>query len=70
MSRFIPLVTGLALASAITIKFRDTVIKDHKNIHQQLNSAKSTLDNAVDTTSKKVSTSERYLSDRLVPSGT
>ena len=74
MPRFISLVTGLAVATAATYKLREHLVNDQDNIQSRLESAKSTLEQAVSeqTYSKPsayLSDSQRYVSDRLVPSG-
>ncbi|KAI8368397.1 hypothetical protein EDC96DRAFT_138822 [Choanephora cucurbitarum] len=74
MPRFISLVTGLAVATAATYKLREHLVNDQDNIQSRLENAKSTLEQAVSeqTYSKPsayLSDSQRYVSDRLVPSG-
>lgn len=71
MPRFIPLVAGIALATLVTVKVRDTVSKDQNDIQQRLDNVKSTLNRAVAPSVAKnyVSNSQKYVSDRLIPSG-
>ncbi|KAI8335603.1 hypothetical protein BD560DRAFT_451094 [Blakeslea trispora] len=74
MPRFISLVTGLAVATAVTYKLREHLVEDQDNIKNRLESAKSSLEQAVEQTSSYsrpsayLSDSQRYVSDRLVPS--
>ncbi|CEG63191.1 hypothetical protein CU097_007281 [Rhizopus azygosporus] len=70
MPRFIPLVAGIALATLVTVKVRDTVSKDQNDIQQRLDNVKSTLNRAVAPSVAKnyVSNSQKYVSDRLIPS--
>lgn len=74
MPRFVPLVTGLAVASAITYKFKNDLLQDQNDIKTRLNDAKSTLDKAViepafGSSRSYLSDSQKYVSNRLVPSG-
>lgn len=74
MPRLIPLLAGLAAATAVTYKFRDHLKNDQNNIAGRLENAKATLQNAVTTEINKtptyISDSQKYVSNRLVPSGT
>lgn len=74
MPRFLPLVTGLAVATAITYKFKNDLLQDQNDIKTRLEDAKSTLDKAVIETTfgsskNYLSDSQKYVSNRLVPSG-
>jgi uncharacterized membrane-anchored protein YhcB (DUF1043 family) len=75
MPRFVPLLAGLAVAGAVTYKFKNELLQDQSNIKHRLNSAKSTLERAVTEEEKYVreasylTDSQKYVSDRLVPSG-
>lgn len=74
MPRFVPLFTGLALAGAITYKFRNDLLQDQIDIKHRLQDAKSTLEKAVTTEptynrTSYLSDSQKYVSNRLVPSG-
>lgn len=74
MPRFVPLLTGLVLASAVTYKFRDELLKDQNKIKSGVQDAKTTLENAVteqqfQKTSSYLTDSQKYVSNRLVPSG-
>lgn len=74
MPRFVPLLTGLVLASAVTYKFRDELLKDQGKIKSRVQDAKTTLENAVteeqfNKTTSYLSDSQKYVSHRLVPSG-
>jgi hypothetical protein len=75
MPRLAPLFTGLALAGAITYKFRNDLLQDQNDIKHRLQDAKSTLEKAVTTeptynrTPSYLSDSQKYVSNRLVPSG-
>lgn len=74
MPRFLPLVTGLAVASAITYKFKNDLLQDQDDIKTRLEDAKSTLDKAVieptfGSSRSYLSDSQKYVSNRLVPSG-
>ncbi|KAG1090286.1 hypothetical protein G6F42_019738 [Rhizopus arrhizus] len=73
MPRFVPLVTGLAVASAITYKFKNDLLQDQNDIKTRLNDAKSTLDKAVieptfGSSRSYLSDSQIFVSNRLVPS--
>lgn len=74
MPRFFPLATGLAVASAITYKFKNDLLQDQNDIKTRLEDAKSTLDKAVieptfGSSRSYLSDSQKYVSNRLVPSG-
>lgn len=74
MPRVLPLVTGLAVATAVTYKFKNDLLQDQNNIKNRLNEAKSTLEKAVTEEEYKrgpsyLSDSQKYVNDRLVPSG-
>ncbi|KAI8062001.1 hypothetical protein BDF21DRAFT_428937 [Thamnidium elegans] len=74
MPRIVPLLSGLALATAVTYKFRNDLVKDQGDIKSRLNQAKSTLERAVTEESytrgpSYLIDSQKYVSDRLVPSG-
>lgn len=74
MPRIVPLLSGLALATAVTYKFRNDLENDQSNIKSRLNSAKSTLERAVTEEQfnrgpSYLTDSQKYVSDRLVPSG-
>jgi predicted DNA-binding ArsR family transcriptional regulator len=74
MPRLVPLLAGLAAATAVTYKFSDRLKTDQNNITGRLENAKTTLENAVTTELNKTPTylsdSQKYVSNRLVPSGT
>lgn len=74
MPRIVPLLSGLALATAVTYKFGNDLQKDQNNIKSRLSSAKSTLEKAVTEEPYSrgpsyLTDSQKYVSDRLVPSG-
>ncbi|KAI8891136.1 hypothetical protein K501DRAFT_327803 [Backusella circina FSU 941] len=72
MPRLVPLLAGLAAATAVTYKFSDRLKTDQNNITGRLENAKTTLENAVTTELNKTPTylsdSQKYVSNRLVPS--
>ncbi|KAI7886888.1 uncharacterized protein EV154DRAFT_427349 [Mucor mucedo] len=75
MPRLVPLLSGLALATAITYKVGNDLQKDQSEIKNRLNSAKNTLERAVAEEQYSrgpsyLTDSQKYVSDRLVPSGT
>ncbi|CEP12366.1 hypothetical protein [Parasitella parasitica] len=73
MPRFVPLLTGLAVAAAITYKFKNDLLQDQNDIKTRLEDAKSTLEKAVidptfGSSRSYLSNSQKYVSNRLVPS--
>ncbi|KAI8637310.1 hypothetical protein BD408DRAFT_424741 [Parasitella parasitica] len=73
MPRFVPLLTGLAAATAITYKFKSDLSQDQNDIKTRLEDAKSTLEKAVidptfGSSRSYISDSQKYMSNRLVPS--
>ncbi|KAI9480323.1 MAG: hypothetical protein EXX96DRAFT_176531 [Benjaminiella poitrasii] len=78
MPRLMPLVAGLTLAAAITYKFKTDLLNDQRNIKNRVEDVKTTLGKAViepgkatgyTTSSSYLSDSQKYISNRLVPSG-
>jgi hypothetical protein len=74
MPGVVPLLTGLAVAGAVTYKFRSGLLQDQNDIKNRVNQAKSTLERAVTEEQYSrgpsyMSDSQKYVSDRLVPSG-
>ncbi|KAI8076415.1 uncharacterized protein B0P05DRAFT_545795 [Gilbertella persicaria] len=75
MPRFISVVTGLAVTTAVTYKLRDHLIQDQNTIKHRLENAKTNLERAVaeqtsyNKPSSYLTDSQKYVSDRLVPSG-
>ncbi|KAI9267328.1 hypothetical protein BY458DRAFT_437332 [Sporodiniella umbellata] len=69
MPRFLPLITGLGLAAAVTFHFKGKVSETSFDMHQRLNSVKKTLDNAVTLERNKTYGSPKYSSSQFVPSG-
>ncbi|CAO3703605.1 unnamed protein product [Rhizopus stolonifer] len=67
MPQFLPLLTGLCLASAVTYTLKETVSRNQSDMHKCLEDVKTTLDNAV-TPKSNPKYSPKYVSDRLVPS--
>ncbi|KAI7902104.1 uncharacterized protein BX663DRAFT_561692 [Cokeromyces recurvatus] len=74
MPRLVPLLSGLTLAVAITYKFRNDILKDQGDIKSQVEDVKSKLHKAVtesetyNRTPSYLSNSQKYVSNRLVPS--
>lgn len=76
MPKVLPLVTGLAVATAVTYKFKNDLLQDQSNIKNRLNEAKTTLEKAVTEEEQNykrgpsyLTDSQKYVNDRLVPSG-
>lgn len=68
MPRFVTLFASLALATAVTYKYKESVLVEQKDIQKQLDNVKSTLDNAPAATRNCMSDSQKYLAERLMPS--
>ncbi|KAI8390817.1 uncharacterized protein BYT42DRAFT_171090 [Radiomyces spectabilis] len=83
MPRIRPVLFGVIVASAITYKCRDDLLRDTQSISHRLNEAKSRLDQAASRSyleAKRarssymdnvpiLADSQRYVSKELVPSG-
>lgn len=74
MPRVVPLLSGLALVSAVIYKVKSDLAKDQSVISSGIHEAKSALDRAVTKEEYKrgpsyLNQSQTYVSKRLVPSG-
>lgn len=69
MPRLFTLFTGLALATAVSYKYKDSFLKGQDDLQRSLDNVKSTLDKAPAVTRNYMSDSQKYVSDRLMPSG-
>jgi hypothetical protein len=69
MPRLFTLFTGLALATAVSYKYKDSFLKGQDDLQRGLDNVKSTLDKAPAVTRNYMSDSQKYVSDRLMPSG-
>lgn len=68
MPRLFTLFTGLALATAVSYKYKDSFLKGQDDLQRGLDNVKSTLDKAPAVTRNYMSDSQKYVSDRLMPS--
>ncbi|KAG1056966.1 hypothetical protein G6F46_010067 [Rhizopus delemar] len=68
MPRLFTLFTGLALATAVSYKYKDSFLKGQDDLQRSLDNVKSTLDKAPAVTRNYMSDSQKYVSDRLMPS--
>ncbi|KAI9253212.1 hypothetical protein BY458DRAFT_559059 [Sporodiniella umbellata] len=68
MPRAVTVIASLALATAITYKYKESYLIEPEHIEKQLNEVKAKIDNAPVATRAYMSDSQKYVADRLMPS--